>query len=154
VLYIDALFAKTWETGPVAKRAVYTVVRVTEDGVKDILGLYVAESESAKFWMGVLEDLKRRGVERIGVVAADGLSRLCEAIEAVFPTAVFQACVVHLIRNSARLAPWKDRKALCADLRKVYTAGPEEEARRELAAFKAKWDAKYPMVAVGPEGPG
>lgn len=147
VVYIDALFAKTRERGPVAKRAVYTVVGVTEDGNKDILGLYVAESESAKFWMGVFEDLKRRGVERIGVVAADGLSGLPEAIEAVFPTAVFQTCVVHLIRNSVRLVPWKDRKALCADLRKVYTAGSAEEARRELEAFKAKWDGKYPMVA-------
>ena len=147
VLYIDAMFARTREKGPVSKRAVYTVVGMGADGYKDVLGMYVADTESSKFWMAILEDLRRRGVERIGVVAADGLSGLPEAIEAVFPQAVFQTCVVHLIRGSLKLVPWKDRKALTADLRKVYTAASEEKARVELTAFKAKWDRKYPMVA-------
>jgi putative transposase len=147
VVYIDALIGKTRERGPVSRRTLYTVVGITEAGEKDVLGLYIADSESAKYWMGVLEDLRNRGVERIGVVAADGLLGLAEAVEAVFPKAVFQTCVVHLIRNSVRLVPWKDRKALCADLRRLYTAGNVEEAQRALAAFKDKWDAKYPMVA-------
>ncbi len=97
--------------------------------------------------MGVMEDLRNRGVERIGVVAADGLTGLPEPIEAIFPSAVFQTCVVHMIRRSVRLVPWKDRKALCADLRKVYTAASAQQARQELEAFRASWDDKYPMVA-------
>ena len=147
IVYIDALTGKTREKGPVSQRSLYTAIGVPESGEKEVLGLYLADSESSKYWMGVLQDLRNRGVERIGVVAADGLKGLSEAVEAVFPKATFQTCVVHLIRNSIKLVPWKDRKALCADLRKIYTASSVEEARRALQAFKAKWDAKYPMVA-------
>ena len=147
VVYIDALFAKTRESGAVDKRAVYTVVGMAEDGAKDVLGLYVGQSESSSFWMGIFEELRRRGVERIGIVAADGLTGLPQAIEAVFPNTVFQTCVVHLIRGSVKLVPWKDRRAVCADLKAVYTASDAKQAKKALDAFEDKWGTVYPWIA-------
>lgn len=146
IVYIDALMAKSRENGGVEKRAVYTVVGVPPDGRREVLGLYIGTSESAKQWMAVLEDLRRRGVERIGILSADGLKGLAEAVEAVFPDTMFQTCVVHMIRNSVRLVPYQDRKEVCADLKKVYTAANASAAREALYEFKARWDAKYPMI--------
>ena len=148
ILYVDGIYAKTRETGSVTKRVVYTVIGVSEDGHKDVLGFYIHPTESAKFWMAVFKDLKERGVQRIGVLAADGLTGMQNAIAAVFPDTVFQTCVVHLIRSSTKFVSYKARKALIGDLKKVYTAPNEVEAKYALQDFKNEWDDKYPMVSA------
>ncbi len=148
IVYVDGIYAKTRETGSVTKRVVYTAIGVAEDGHKDVLGFYVQPSESAKFWMAVFKDLKERGVQRIGVLAADGLTGMQNAVTAVFPQTVFQTCVVHLIRSSTKFVSYKSRKALTGDLKKVYTAPNEVEAKEALRKFKNEWDDKYPMVSA------
>jgi len=148
IVYVDGIYAKTRETGSVTKRVVYTVIGVSENGHKDVLGFYIHPSESAKFWMAVFKDLKERGVQRIGVLAADGLTGMQNAVAAVFPDTVFQTCVVHLIRSSTKFVSYKDKKALIGDLKKVYTAPNETEAKYALQDFKNEWDDKYPMVSA------
>src|SRR5690606_24182246 len=100
----------------------YLVVGIRTDGHKDVLGLWLAETEGAKFWLSILNELKNRGVEDILILCADGLSGLPEAVEAAFPRTVFQTCIVHMVRSSTRFISWKDRKRVCTDLRKIYTA--------------------------------
>jgi transposase-like protein len=148
IVYVDALMAKTRETGSVGKRAVYTVVGVCEDGHKEVLGLYIWDNETSKFWMAVFEDLRRRGVSTILVVAADGLAGLSEAVEAVFPEAIFQTCIVHMVRASMKFVSYKDRKEVSADLKRVYMASGTSEAQVRLAEFGRKWDKKYPSISA------
>jgi len=147
VVYLDALVVKIRSKGTVQNRAVYLAVGVPVDGHREVLGMWVQQTEGAKFWASILEELRRRGVEDILVLCADGLTGIGQAIEAIFPKAIFQTCVVHVIRSSTRFVPWKDRKRVCADLRDIYTASDAEAARHALEAFEERWNDKYPTVA-------
>jgi len=147
VVYLDALQVKIRDNGTVRNKAIYVAVGVSADGVREVLGLWVQATEGAAFWTSVLEELRRRGVEDILVLCSDGISGMGQAVEAIFPKTVFQTCVVHVIRASTRYVPWKERKAVCADLRRGYTARDAEAAEEALCAFEDKWDARYPTVA-------
>jgi len=148
VVYLDALVVKIRDKGLVRNKSAYLVVGVRTDGYKEVLGIWLAETEGAKFWLSVLNDLRNRGVEDALVLCADGLAGLPEAVEAAFPLTVFQTCIVHMVRSSTRFVIWKERKAVCADLRAVYTAPTVEAAEAALDDFDAKWGERYPMVAT------
>jgi putative transposase len=147
IVYLDALVVKVRDKGGVRNKSVYVAVGVPPEGTKDVLGLWVQDTEGAKFWCAILEQLRQRGVQDILVLCTDGLSGMAEAAEAIFPEAVFQTCIVHVVRSSTRFVPWKDRKPVCTDLRKIYTATTVEDAEQALEAFEAKWDTRYPTVA-------
>jgi putative transposase len=149
ILYLDALYVNIKISGRVAKRAVYVVLGVNAEGNKDLLGLWTgeAESEGAKFWLKVLTDLKNRGLKDILIACVDGLSGFPAAIEALYPNTQVQLCIVHLIRNCLRYVPWKDSKAVVADLKPIYQAATLQEAEAALDAFGAKWDDLYPAIS-------
>ncbi|WP_457571899.1 IS256 family transposase [Desulfovulcanus sp.] len=146
LLWIDCIFYNIREDGGVKKKAVYVVVGIDLDGYKDILGFWIDGTESSRFWLGVLNDLKARGVKDVFIFSVDGLTGLDKAIEAAFPRADIQRCVVHQIRNSLKYVSWKDKKELAGDLKKVYGAPTLESARNEFENFAAKWGNKYPHV--------
>jgi putative transposase len=149
ILYLDALYVNIKISGRVAKRAVYVVLGVNTEGNKDLLGLWTgeAESEGAKFWLKVLTDLKNRGLKDILIACVDGLSGFPQAIESLYPNTQVQLCIVHLIRNCLRYVPWKDSKAVVADLKPIYQAATLQEAEAALDAFGAKWDDLYPAIS-------
>ena len=147
VVYIDALMTKIRDKSVVQNKAVYTVMGVAADGRKDILGFWIQATEGAKFWLNIFGELRQRGVQDILVMCADGLTGIGEAIEAAFPQAIHQTCIVHMIRSSTRLVPWKERKAVCADLKTIYTAADEAGALTALTDFEAKWGKRFPMIA-------
>lgn len=146
IVYIDALVVKVREDGPVENRSLFMAIGVDDDGNRDVLGLWMQQKEGAKFWLQVLQELKHRGVEDILILCADGLTGLPDAVEAAFPKTVFQTCVVHLIRSSTRLVPWKEKKAVCAALKALYTAPSVDAATAALDRFEEDWGARYPMV--------
>lgn len=147
ILYLDALFLKVRDEGKVVTKALYLAVGVNLEGRKELLGLWLGESEGAKFYAQILTELQSRGVERILILCCDGLKGLPEAVEAYFPQAVVQTCVVHLIRRSLSFVNFKDRKAVAADLRPIYQAATEAEALQALEQFQLKWEKRYPMIA-------
>lgn len=150
IVYLDALFVKVRDVeqgGRVVKKAVYLVLGINLDGEKELLGLWMAQSEGAKFWLGVLTELKNRGLEDIFICCVDGLSGFEEAIEAVYPQTIVQLCIVHQVRNSLKFVTWKDRKAVAADLKRVYRAATALEAEQKLMDFAERWDAKYPTIS-------
>ena len=147
ILYFDALFVKSRQDGPVKNRAVYLALGINLDGEKELLGLWINETEGAKFWLSVFNELKNRGVQDCFVACVDGLTGLPEAIEAVFPQTQVQLCIVHKVRNSLRYVSWKERKAVAADLRAIYGAATLTEAEQALEGFSEKWDAKYPAIS-------
>ncbi len=147
IVYIDALVVKIRFKGTVQNRAIHIVVGVRVDGHKEVIGMWIASNEGAKFWLSILNELKQRGVRDILILCADGLKGLPEAVEASFPKTIFQTCIVHLIRSSTRYVPWKQRRALCADLRCLYQAVDEDAALQALDDFESKWTERYPMVA-------
>ena len=124
VVYLDALVLKVRDKSGVKNHSVYIVVGVRSDGTKDVLGLWMQVSEGAKFWLTILSELRQRGVEDILVLCADGLTGLPEAVEAAFPRAIFQTCIVHMVRASTRFVPWGERKQVCADLKAIYPGVP------------------------------
>ena len=149
VVFFDALRVKIREDGVVRNKAVYLALGVLPDGTRDILGLWIENTEGAKFWMKVFNDLKTRGTQDILIGVADGLKGLPEAFEAVFPATTLQTCIVHLIRNSLDYASWKDRKLLAAGLKPVYTAPSAEAAALALDEFeRGPWGQKYPTVVA------
>lgn len=149
VVFFDALRVKIREDAVVRNKAVYLALGMLPDGSRDILGLWIETTEGAKFWMKVFNDLKTRGVEDILIAVTDGLKGMPEALEAVFPATTLQTCIVHLIRNSLGYAGWKDRKALAAALRPIYTAASAEAAEAALTAFEhGPWNQKLPTVAA------
>jgi len=148
VVYVDALVVKIRDKAGVRNKSVYLAVGVRVDGTKDVLGMWIQPTEGAKFWLTILTELRQRGVEDILVLCADGLTGMPEAVEAAFPQAIFQTCIVHMVRSSTRFVPWKERKAVCADLRGVYSAENEEAASAALDAFEASWGTRYPMIAT------
>jgi transposase-like protein len=119
IAYLDALVIKVRDKSGVQNKSVYIVVGVRPDGSKDVLGFWIQATEGAKFWLTILTELRQRGVEDILVLCADGLTGMAEAVEAAFPRAIFQTCIVHMVRSSTRFVPWKERKAVCADLRTI-----------------------------------
>jgi putative transposase len=148
VAYLDALVVKIRDKGVVQNKAVYLVVGVGLDGSKDILGMWIQQTEGAKFWMNILTELRNRGVQDVLVLCADGLTGLPQAVSAVFPQTVFQTCIVHMVRSSTRYVSWKERKAVCADLRRVYTAQTRDAADQALTDFEKRWDKQYPTIAA------
>jgi putative transposase len=144
IVYLDAMMVKVREDRSVTNRACYTAVGVTCDGDREVLGVWWQETEGAKFWLAVLNDLKRRGVCDVLICCVDGLKGFPEAIEATFPQAWVQTCVVHLIRASMRYVNYRDKKKVASALRPIYTAANAEDALTELDAFEAEWGARYP----------
>lgn len=149
VVFFDALRVKIREEGVVRNKAIYLALGVLPDGTRDILGLWIENTEGAKFWMKVFTDLKTRGLGDILIAVTDGLKGMPEALGAVYPAATLQTCIVHLIRNSLDYASWKDRKALAAAIRPIYTAAGADAAAVELDAFEAgPWGQKFPTVVA------
>jgi putative transposase len=149
IVYFDALRLKIRDEGTVKNKAVYLALGICADGRKEVLGLWIEQTEGAKFWLKVFNELKNRGLEDILIAVVDGLRGFPEAIEAVYPQAQIQTCIVHLIRNSTILASWKDRKELAASLKPVYQAVSAQAAETALDAFAAgPWGTKFPTVAA------
>jgi putative transposase len=149
VIFFDALRVKIREDNVVRNKAVYLALAVRGDGTREILGLWIENTEGAKFWLKVFNDLKTRGVNDILIAVTDGLKGMSEALALVYPLTTLQTCIVHLMRNSLEYASWKERKALAAALRPIYTAANAESAEAELAAFEAgSWGQKFPTVAA------
>ena len=147
IVFMDALRVKIRDSGHVINKAVYMALGVNLDGHKEVLGLWVAKEEGAKFWLKVVTELKNRGVKDMFIACVDGLKGFPEAIESVYPETQVQLCIVHMVRNSLRFVPWKDKKAVVADLKTIYTATNAEVAKESLNAFRTKWDEKYPTIA-------
>lgn len=146
IVYLDAIHFKVRQDSRIVNKAAYSVLGINMTGHKDILGIWIGENESASFWLGVCNDLKKRGVEDILIVCKDGLSGFSEAISTVFPQTEIQLCVIHQIRNSLKYVSWKEQRPLMADLKKVYQALTLEEAEFAFEEFKEKWDKKYPII--------
>ena len=148
VVFMDAIHYNVRCEGIIVKKAVYIAIGIKMDGKKDVLGMYVGENESARYWLSILNGLKNRGVEDILIACVDGLTGFPEAISAVYPKTEVQQCIVHQIRNSTKYVSYKDIKALMADLKKVYVAVDEETALYELEQLETKWDSKYPKISA------
>ncbi len=147
VVFFDALRVKIRDDGGVSNKAVYLALGVQADGQRDVLGLWVEQTEGAKFWLKVFNDLKTRGCQDILIAVVDGLKGLADAIGAAFPRTTVQTCIVHLIRNSLDYAGWKDRKAVAAALRPIYAAASEQAAEQALQTFAdGPWGIKYPTI--------
>lgn len=147
IVWLDCLMVKVREDRSVQNRACYLAIGATVEGEREVLGIWWQETEGAKFWLAVLNDLAHRGVDDVLVACVDGLAGFPEAIEAVFPQAWVQTCIVHQIRNSMRYVNYKDRKAVARDLKPVYRAVNEDDAARALALFDETWGEQYPMIA-------
>lgn len=148
IVYLDAIHYKVREAGQVISKAIYTCYGINVEGHRDILGLYLHESEGSRQWGLILEDLKRRGVEDVLFFCVDGLTGFTQVIEQVYPQSILQRCIVHMIRASTRFVSDKDRKKLCSDLRKIYTAANRQQAETALEAFGEKWDGKYKEIRL------
>jgi putative transposase len=147
IMYLDAIQFKVRDNGHVRNKAIYLAIGVTIEGFKEVLGLWIAQTEGAKFWLQVVTELKNRGVTDIFIACVDGLKGFPEAIESVFPQTEVQLCIVHLVRHSLNYVGWKQRREVAADLKLIYTAATDGEAEQRLAEFSLKWDEKFPMIA-------
>ena len=147
VVFLDAIHYHVRSEGQIVKKAVYIAIGINLDGKKDVLGMWVGENESAKFWATVLNGLRNRGVEDIFIACTDNLTGFADAIAAVFPKTDIQNCIIHQLRNSSKYVSYKDLKALMADLKAVYAAPDEDSAIAALEDFSAKWDKKYPKIS-------
>jgi putative transposase len=148
IVYLDAMIVKVRDHNAVRNVACYLAVGVNLDGERDVLGMWFRRTEGAKFWLSVLTEIKTRGVQDVLVCCVDGLAGFPEAIEAVFPQAWVQTCLVHMVRSSLRFVPEKDKRKVAADLKRIYTASDREHAETELEAFAETWDARYPMISA------
>ena len=148
VMFMDAIHYHVRSEGQIVKKAVYIAIGIDLSGRKDVLGMWVGENESAKYWATVLNSLRNRGVEDVFIACTDNLTGFANAIEAVFPKADIQNCIIHQLRNSSKYVSYKDLKALMADLKKVYAAVDEPSADEALEAFSAQWDKKYPKISA------
>jgi putative transposase len=146
VVFLDALYVKMRHEGRVENRAVYVAIGINLEGKKDVLGIWTSSNEGAKFWLGVLTDLRNRGVKDIYLVCVDGLKGFPQAIESVYPKAQVQLCIVHMVRASLNYVTWKEYKAVTQDLKPIYKASTADQAELELREFESKWP-KYPAVA-------
>ena len=146
VVWMDGIVFKVRDHGKVINKTIYLAVGLTRDGHKELLGMWLGKNESASFWLGVLTDLKARGVEDILITVTDNLNGFTETIKNVFPQADTQICVIHQIRNSARYVVWKDKKEFMGEIKNIYTAPTKEAAKHELDVFAQKWNQKYPYA--------
>lgn len=146
VVYLDALVVRVRDGGSVRRKSVYLAIGVGLEGRKEVLGMWLEETEGARFWLKVITELKNRGVEDILIACVDGLKGFPEALESVFPKTTVQTCIVHMIRNSTRLISWKDRKQVARDLKPIYTAIDRDAAESALADFDTAWGQQYPAV--------
>lgn len=146
VIFLDAMFFKSRENGKVVTKAVYNILGINQDGLKDILGFYVAETEGANFWLSVLTDLQARGVKDILIACIDGLKGFPQAIQSIFPKTEIQLCIVHQIRNSIKYVVSKEQKNFMVDLKKVYQADTKELAEAHFLEFEERWGKRYPSV--------
>lgn len=147
ILYLDALQVKVRDGAHIRNKAIYLAIGINLAGTKEVLGLWVAQTEGAKFWLQIVTELKNRGVEDIFIACVDGLKGFPEAIEAVFPEAQVQLCIVHLVRHSLNYVGWKQRKEVAADLQTIYRASTREEAEMKLSEFAQKWDEQFPTIS-------
>ena len=147
IVFMDGMVVKMRVEGTVRKQTVYVIIGIDLEGNKSCLGLYFGATESAKYWLTVMNELRNRGVEDILIFAVDNLSGISEAIEAGYPGAEIQKCIVHQIRNALRFVAWNDRKRVATDLKAIYTAATEEQGLQALERFGQSWDAKYPHIA-------
>lgn len=147
IVYLDAIHYHVRCEGQIMKKAVYIAIGINMSGIKEVLGMWVGENESAKYWLSILNGLKNRGVKDILIACVDGLTGFDNAIEAVYPKTEIQQCIIHQIRNTTRFVSYKDIKMLMADLKRVYAAVDEETALYELESFGEKWNSKYPKIA-------
>lgn len=146
IVYLDCLMVKIRDGGHIQNKAIYLAIGINRDGLNEALGLWVAQTEGAKFWLSVMTELKNRGVQDIFIACVDGLKGFPEAIETVFTKTQVQLCIVHLVRNSLNYVGWKERKAVAADLKKIYRSPSREAAEQELQRFAEKWDEKFPSI--------
>ena len=148
ILFLDALRVNSRQDGKNINKALYVALAINWEGRKEVLGLWLADTEGAKFWMSVLTDIKNRGVEDILIACMDGLTGFPDAVKAVFPNTHIQHCIVHMIRNSTKFVSYKDLKAVCRDLKEIYSAINAESGHEALEEFGKKWNNKYPMIQV------
>ena len=148
VVFMDAIHFHVRSEGHIVKKAVYIAIGINMEGIKEVLGMWVGENESSKFWLTVMNGLKNRGVEDILIACVDGLTGFPAAIEAAYPKTEIQQCIIHQIRNSTKFVSYKDIKELMSDLKRVYTAVDEPTASSELDKFDEKWSSKYPKIAI------
>ena len=146
IVYLDCIHVKVRDNGTVRAKAVYLALGIKLDGEKELLGIWIAQTEGAKFWLQVVTELKNRGVTDIFIACVDGLKGFPEAIETVFPKTAVQLCIVHMVRHSLNYVSWKLLKEIAADLRDIYTAATVEEAEKQLTALEAKWGEDYPSI--------
>lgn len=147
IVYLDCIHVKVRDSGAVRVKAVYLAIGINMSGEKEVLGLWIAQTEGAKFWLQVVTELKNRGVQDIFIACVDGLKGFPEAIETVYPQTAVQLCIVHLVRNSLNYVSWKMRKQIAADLKQIYQSVTVEEAEQRLAEFEAQWNDAYPPIA-------
>ncbi len=147
VIYLDCIHVKIRDAGAVRTKAVYLAIGINMQGEKEVLGLWVSQTEGAKFWLGVVTELKNRGIQDIFIACVDGLKGFPEAIEAVYPQTTVQLCIVHMVRNSLNYVGWNKRGLVAADLKRVYSASTADEAEQYLTEFEVKWDDAYPPIA-------
>lgn len=146
VVYMDAIHFKVKQDGAIVNKAAYMVIGIDLDGNKDVLGMWIGENETSKFWLSVLNDLRNRGVQDILIICVDNLNGFSEAIAACYPKTEIQKCIIHQIRNSTRYVSYKDLKKVTADLKPIYKAATEQGALLELDRFEEVWGAKYPLI--------
>jgi len=147
IVYLDCIHVKVRDTGAVRVKAVYLAIGINVSGEKEVLGLWIAQTEGAKFWLQVVTELKNRGVQDIFIACVDGLKGFPEAIETVYPQTAVQLCIVHLVRNSLNYVGWKMRKQIAADLKQIYQSATVDEAEQRLAEFETQWNDAYPPIA-------
>jgi len=148
IVYLDAIRVKVRSNNRVVNKAIYLAIGITMEGTKEVLGMWSSDNEGAKFWLQILTELKNRGVQDVFIACVDGLKGLPEAIEAVYPQAQVQLCMVHMVRHSLKYVSWKQRKEVAAGLKVIYGAATAEQAATNLEAFSRKWDEKYPTISV------
>ncbi|CAI2326305.1 TPA: IS256 family transposase [Vibrio parahaemolyticus] len=147
IVYLDCIVVKVRQDKQVINKAVYLALGVNMEGQKELLGMWLSETEGAKFWLNVLTELQNRGVKDILIACVDGLKGFPDAINTAFPETQIQLCIVHMVRNSVKYVPWKDYKAVTTDLKKIYQSATEDEALLALEQFSDRWDSKYPQIS-------
>ncbi|EKO3980144.1 IS256 family transposase [Vibrio fluvialis] len=147
IVYLDCIVVKVRQDKQVINKAVYLALGVNIEGQKELLGMWLSETEGAKFWLNVLTELQNRGVKDILIACVDGLKGFPDAINTAFPETQIQLCIVHMVRNSVKYVPWKDYKAVTTDLKKIYQSATEDEALLALEQFSDRWDSKYPQIS-------
>jgi len=147
IVYLDCIVVKVRQDKRVINKAIYLALGINMEGQKELLGMWLSETEGSKFWLNVLTELQNRGVNDILIACVDGLKGFPDAIQTVFPQTQIQLCIVHMVRNSVKYVPWKDYKLVTADLKRIYRSVTEEEALQALAEFSERWDDKYPQIS-------